>query len=460
MRYVSTRGSGPVSFLATLRQGLAPDGGLYVPENIPAFDLFSPRHETFQDLATSVATSFIGDDMDHGLIRSLVDAAYTHEAFGDSVAPLFWLDTDLGLLQLSSGPTSSFKDIALQFVARLMAWDIAESRSRLTLLVATSGDTGSAVIEAFKGLAGIEVFVLFPDGRVSEFQRKQMTTVVAPNVHTIAIRGTFDDCQRIMKEANAASAFKAWHRLSGVNSTNWARIMAQTTYWLWAAIQARRDGYTKATFAVPSGNLGDALSAYIATQMGASADILVCTNSNDVLDAAIKTGLYAPKESSAVIPTTSPSMDISVASNFERLVYWLLDSQPLPTRSVMDLLRTKGSFELSPALFASAGIRSGSAQEHEVVDAMRTIQRQYGYFLDPHTAVAVSVAQKTGGLTHPVIVAETALPIKFADACRAAYGFGARYSRRHIALLAAEEHYIVLDADTEAVKRHMDDVLG
>lgn len=460
MQYYSTRGEGPVSFRDTLLRGLAKDGGLFVPEYYPRIDLGTLQGKDFPSVAAHVLARFAGASIPSLVVERIVRKTYMPQIFGERrIARVDWLDKEmrLGLLRLSDGPTHSFKDMALQLVGRLMEHELSSRDERLTILAATSGDTGSAAAHALRGRKGMSLVILIPHERMSEFQRRQMTTIHDENISVLAVRGTFDDCQRLVKTVNEDAAFKERHRIGAMNSINWARIAAQAAYWVHASLEARAAGHEHIVAAVPSGNFGNALSAYIARRMGCSLDILVCTNQNDVLDIFCKTGRYEPRENADVAKTTSPSMDIAEASNLERLIFDMISRDADEMRLIAKRLKGRGGYwasDLVLPFLGEHGISSGSANERGVRATMNEIVERYGAFIDPHTAVAMAVVLQTKPEL-PVVVAETALPIKFADTMQRYLGVQPVFSVSQREMMAAKEWYSIIDPNTDIVKEHI-----
>lgn len=458
MRYVSTRGEDPpLGFVEATLAGLARDGGLYVPATWPRLDAeaiagFAGR--PYAEVAVDVIRPFVGDAIP---VPDL--ARLTREAYGDfrhpAVAPLVQFGVNDFLLELFHGPTLAFKDLAMQVLGRLMDYALAARGERTTIVVATSGDTGGAAIEAFRGRARADVFVLFPRGRISDVQRRMMTTAPDGNVHALAIEGTFDDCQAIVKGMFNHHAFRDQARLSGVNSINWARIVAQVVYYFTAAV-ALGSPRRKVAFAVPTGNFGDVYAGYVALRLGLPIDrLLIATNVNDILTRTIATGTYDVRE---VVATSSPSMDIQVASNFERLLFDVQDRDGGRVRELMGSLAQSGRFTLSAR--ALAGIRAvfsaDRADEEETAATIRTMLRETGHFIDPHTAVAVAVAEKeTRDPSIPMVVLGTAHPAKFPDAVEAACGVRPALPEWLADLAQRPERVTVLPVDQIAVERHI-----
>ena len=458
MRYVSTRGEAPpLGFVEATLAGLARDGGLYVPATCPRLDAetiagFAGR--PYAEVAVEVIRPFIGDAIpDHDLARM------TREAYGNfrhpAVAPLTQFGVNDFLLELFHGPTLAFKDLSMQLLGRLIDHMLTTRGERTTIVVATSGDTGGAAIEAFRGRERTDLFVLFPQGRISDVQRRMMTTAEDSNVHALAIDGTFDDCQAIVKGMFNHQAFREQARLSGVNSINWARIVAQLVYYFTAAVALGSPG-RKVAFTVPTGNFGDVYAGYVARCMGLPVDrLVVATNVNDILARTIATGSYEIRE---VTATSSPSMDIQVASNFERLLFDVHDRDACAVRKLMASLTQSRRFALSAR--ALSGIRAvfsaNRADEDETAAAMRTMLRETGHFIDPHTAVGVAVAEKeTRDPAVPMVVLATAHPAKFPDAVKAACGVRPPLPDWLADLDQQPERALALPVDQMAVERHI-----
>ena len=411
MRYVSTRGSAPeLGFSDALLAGLAADGGLYVPESWPALpDLTSC--DSYAEAAARVVSLFVGADLTESAISEHCQNAYAtfrHSA----VTPLVQLDHRRWMLELFHGPTLAFKDIALQLVGRLFD-DILEHRNgRVTIVGATSGDTGSAAIDAVKGCENIDIVILYPSGRPSDVQRRQMTTVQNPNVHTVAVDGTFDDCQDLVKAMFGDAKFRDELSLSAVNSINWARVMAQIVYYATAA-QAL-DG--PVTFCVPTGNFGNVLAGWIARHMGAPiADFIVASNTNDILTRFINDDDMTTR---SVTPTLSPSMDIQVSSNFERLLFEMNGRDGALTGEQLGRFRSTGALRIEPDQrrdFIDGTFRAASCTDEETLAEIRRVYAETGELIDPHTATATAAAHRLGG-PHPIITLATAHPAKFPDA--------------------------------------------
>lgn len=427
MKYISTRGRAPeLGFEDVLLRGLADDGGLYVPARWPALsrdEILALRGLSYEDLAFQIMRPFVGGTIADDDFRRHIGFAYA--GFGHpAVTPLMQSGVGEWILELTRGPTLAFKDVAMQLVGRLMDHVLAARGKRATIVCATSGDTGGAAVDAFAGAERADLFVLLPKGRVSEVQRRMMTTHGASNVHALEIDGNFDDCQGIVKAMFAHTKFRDQVALSGVNSINWARIVAQTVYYFAAAL-ALGGPDRKIGFTVPTGNFGDIFAAYVAGAMGLPIGrLVIATNVNDILARTFAAGRH---EMIGVTPTTSPSMDIQVSSNFERLVFDLVDRDPAVLRSLMAGLGQSGGYTLpAPALAAlRARFGAGRADEAQTAAMIRHVHDEQGVLIDPHTAVALHVARSQGGegpRAGPMVVLSTAHAAKFPDAVEAACG--------------------------------------
>jgi threonine synthase len=461
MRYVSTRGEAPsLDFVDVMLAGLARDGGLYVPERWPVLDRASIEGfagKPYAEVVVEVIRPFVGD----GIAEADL-ARMTREAYGNfhhpAVAPLTELNPNLFVLELFHGPTLAFKDLAMQLVARLMDHVLHQRAERTTIVVATSGDTGGAAIEAFRGRAQTDVVVLFPQGRISDVQRRMMTTAPETNVHALAIEGTFDDCQALVKAMFNHHAFRDRVRLSGVNSINWARVVAQAVYYFTAAV-ALGGPHRKIAFTVPTGNFGDVYAGYVAIRMGLPIDrLVVATNVNDILVRTFATGAYEIRD---VVATSSPSMDIQVSSNFERLLFDAYGRDAPAVRALMGSLAQSGRFMVSAQ--ALKELRSlftaDRADEQECAAEIRAWMREANYCVDPHTAVALAVAEKeTRDPSVPMVVLSTAHPAKFPDAVKAACGLVPVLPDRLADLAKRKERVTVLPADQAAVERYVTSV--
>ncbi|GJE57881.1 MULTISPECIES: threonine synthase [Methylobacterium] len=460
MLHVSTRGAAaPLSFSDALLAGLARDGGLYVPESWPQIaksEIAALSGVRYADAAKRVLRPLIdGEIADAALDRMIEDsyACFRHPA----ICPLTQIDDNLFLLELFHGPTLAFKDVAMQLLGRLMDHVLRQRGSRATIVGATSGDTGSAAVEAFKGLDQVDVFVLFPHGRVSEVQRRQMTTVACPNVHAIAIDGTFDDCQDIVKSMFQHGDFAQDVHLSGVNSINWARVAAQAVYYFTSAVSLGSP-HRPVSFAVPTGNFGDILAGWVAKRMGLPIDrLMIGTNANDILARTLEHGTY---ELRGVHPTTSPSMDIQISSNFERLLFEALGRDSSSLGRLMAGLKQSGGFSLDPAVLQTVRDEFDAAAVHEpeVVEEIAGTYRKTGMVLDPHSAIGVRAGRRLlqKDPATPVVALATAHPAKFPDAVSQATGAGRPVLPPHLAdLLDRPELIANLPNDQAAVERYI-----
>ncbi len=463
MRYISTRGEAPpLGFEDVLLTGLASDGGLYVPEHWPSLELdeiTALQSRPYWEVAARIMQPFVGEDVPREELREI--ALETYRNFGHpAVAPLVQIGHDQWVLELFHGPTLAFKDFAMQMLGRLMDRALKRRGERTTIVVATSGDTGGAAVEAFRGRDAIDIVVLHPHGRVSDVQRRQMTTVADANVHNLAIEGTFDDCQTIVKRIFNDRSPNAKTSLSAVNSINWARIMAQTVYYFTAALSlgAPRRGLT---FSVPTGNFGDIFAGYVARKMGLPIDrLVIATNVNDILARALASGHYEPK---TVMATSSPSMDIQISSNFERLLFEASGRNPASVRSMMQDLHEQGSFSISPeplgrmrTTFAAHAIH-----EPEVAETLKDLNESAGYLADPHTAIGVAAARREGKpFPGAIITLATAHPAKFPDAVESATGREPVLPAHIAERLQGEERYDVMPNDYGHVAAFVRDKSG
>jgi threonine synthase len=451
VHYLSTRGAAPPKrFTEILLEGLASDGGLYVPETCPKADLAAWRGLGYAELAFQVLSRFIDDIPELG---ALVRRAYSPRRFGgEEVTPVKTLEPGLHLLALSNGPTLAFKDIALQLLGELFEHVLNEKKEDLNILGATSGDTGSAAEYAMRGKRGIRVFMLSPHKRMTPFQAAQMYSLQDANIHNLAVKGAFDDCQDVVKKVNADAAFKARHRIGAVNSINWARVAAQVVYYFKAYFAVTRSDREQVSFAVPSGNFGNIYAGYVARQMGLPIRRLVlATNENDVLDEFFHTGKYRVKRK--VIATTSPSMDISKASNFERYIFDVVGRDPARVRELWRRLDAEGEFDL-PRVPQSVFV-SGKSAHADRLATIRMVFSKYGVMIDPHTADGVKVGLEHREPTVPLVCLETAAPAKFAGILREALG---REPERPAELRNLErlpQRVAVIEPDAAAVKRYI-----
>jgi threonine synthase len=453
--YISTRGAAPaLEFADTLLAGLARDGGLYLPLAVPQWGpdaIRELRGLPYAEAATRIMTPFVEREFSPGELKKLTGAAYAgfrHAA----VAPLAQIDDNLFALELFHGPTLAFKDFAMQWLGQAMNRVLRECESRATILGATSGDTGAAAVEAFAEQSQVEVFILYPRGRVSDVQRRQMTTVSKPNIHAVAIEGAFDDCQRIVKELFGDLAFRDEMRLSGVNSINWARILAQIVYYFFGAVSLGAPE-RPVSFAVPTGNFGDVLAGYYAKRMGLPIDrLIIATNENDILVRALGAGRYAPK---AVTATQSPSMDIQVSSNFERLLFEASGRDAEAVVVQMRELASDGGFTIPPAALKRirADFDAFRVSEPDCAEEMGRVYRESGMVIDPHSAVGVRAAREALATAPgtPVIALGTAHPAKFPDAVERATGMRPPLPERLSGLMDRKETIAVLPNDLRAV---------
>ena len=462
MNYLSTRGDAtPRRFCEILLEGLAPDGGLYLPESYPHVDaatLLRWRALPYPDLAFEILSLYI-DDIAPAELRAIVDATYTEAIFGTrEITPLSPLGGGLHLLALSNGPTLAFKDIALQLLGNLFEYELERRGEALNILGATSGDTGSAAEYALRGKPMLRVFMLSPHGRMSPFQQAQMFSLQDANIHNIAIEGVFDDCQDIVKAVSNDLEFKRRHRIGAVNSINWARLLAQVVYYFAGYFKAARAIGEPVSFTVPSGNFGNICAGHVARMMGLPIRRLVAaTNENDVLDEFFRTGTYRVRSGAETHETSSPSMDISKASNFERFIFDLLDRDGARVRAKFgERIERDGEFSLDAAARARLpefGFASGRSTHADRVATIRDLYRSRGVMIDPHTADGVKVAREHVESGVPMIVLETALPAKFAATIVEALGIEPPRPAACIGIEQLPHRVIVLPADVDAVKR-------
>ena len=461
MKYISTRGDKTErSFCEILLEGLAPDGGLYLPAQYPKVDaatLARWRGLAYHELAFEILSLYV-DDIPPADLRALVTKTYTPEVFGTKeIVPLRALEPGVYLQSLSNGPTLAFKDMAMQLLGNLFEFELARRGQVLNILGATSGDTGSAAEYAMRGKAGVNVFMLSPKGRMSPFQQAQMFSLQDPNIHNIAIEGGFDDCQDIVKAVSADLAFKREHHIGTVNSINWARLLAQVVYYFAGYFQATSAEGQAVSFAVPSGNFGNICAGHVARMMGLPIrQLVLATNENNVLDEFFRTGTYRVRASAETHETSSPSMDISKASNFERFVFDLLLRDGEHTRRLFKAeLDRGGSFAISAEEFARIaghGFVSGSSTHADRLATIRDTQQRFDVLIDPHTADGLKVAREHLLPGAPMIVLETALPAKFAETIVEAIG---REPGRPAAMEGIEKlpkRFEVMPAEADLVK--------
>jgi threonine synthase len=459
MHYVSTRGrAAPLNFEGATLAGLASDGGLYLPERWPhlsADDLTAMRGLSYVETAVRVIRPFVGDSLDEATLRSLCTQAYGRFAHA-AVTPLVQLDHQHWLLELFHGPTLAFKDIALQLLGLLFERFLSTRDTHLTIVGATSGDTGSAAIDAVAGRAKVDIFMLHPEGRVSDVQRRQMTTVLAPNVHNIAIQGSFDDAQALVKRMFNDADFSGRFDLSAVNSINWARLVSQVVYYVYAAVRLGAPERPVA-FSVPTGNFGDVFAGYVAARMGLPvARLIVATNVNDILHRALSEGDYSQ---AGVTPTATPSMDIQVSSNFERLLFDLGGRDGLALAAQMQGFEASRAMRLTNAQREGAAGLFSSARIDEVgmSQTMRWAYEKAGQVIDPHSAIGLAAAREVAGLSSdiPIVTLATAHPAKFRDAVERATGVRPALPGRVGDLFGRAERFDVLPATFEAITAYV-----
>lgn len=464
MKYRSTRGGmPPLSFSDILLEGLAPDGGLALPESFPQIDgqmLESWRTLSYAGLAAEVLGLFI-DDIPQAELNRLVHQAYRPDIFDAAeIVPLKPLSEGMSLLGLSQGPTLAFKDMAMQFLGQVFEYVLAQRNATLNILGATSGDTGSAAEYALRGKRGISVFMLSPFGRMSDFQRAQMYSLQDPNIHNLSLKGVFDDCQDIVKALSGDLQFKAKYHLGVVNSINWARIAAQVVYYFWGWLRATSGPGQQVSFAVPSGNFGNILSGHIARSMGLPVRRLVlATNENNVLEEFFRTGIYRPRSAAQTHATSSPSMDISRASNFERFVFDLVGQDGGKVRALWDQLAREGEFDLSamqPRFEAEYGFVGGLSTHADRLQTIRSVYESSGVLIDPHTADGVKVAGQYVEPGIPMLVLETALPAKFSETIEQAIGRPAEPPAHLRSLASLPQRVQVMDCDVQQVRRYIE----
>jgi threonine synthase len=467
MLYLSTRGHPERKrFCQILLEGLAPDGGLYLPEAYPQVDAatlarwrVALKEQGYAALAFEVLSLYI-DDIPAADLRALCAKTYTAEVFGTrEIVPLTKLEDGVCLEGLSNGPTLAFKDMAMQLLGNLFEYELARRGEQLNILGATSGDTGSAAEYAMRGKQGVRVFMLSPHGRMSAFQQAQMFSLMDENIHNIAIEGVFDDCQDIVKNVSNDHAFKQQYKIGTVNSINWARLLAQVVYYFAGYLQATQNESQRVSFSVPSGNFGNVCAGHVARQMGLPIDrLIVATNENDVLDEFFRTGVYRVRGSADTFETSSPSMDISKASNFERFVFDLLGRDGA---RVADLfgpqLARQGRFDVSadPAFDQARtryGFVSGKSTHANRLTTIRDTFERFGLAIDPHTADGLKVAREHAVPGQTVLVLETALPIKFAETIREALGHDPERPAKFDGIEALPKRVLVMPADTDQVK--------
>ncbi len=459
LRYTSTRGQAPaLDFADVLLAGLAPDGGLYVPDSWPRVspdEIASFATRSYADVATDIMSRFIGDAIPKSDLAAMVEAAY-RDFDHPGIAPLRQLDAGEWILELFHGPTLSFKDYALQVVGLLFDHVLRRRKLHMTVVGATSGDTGSAAIEAVRDRESITAFILHPEGRVTDVQRRQMTTVKSKNIHNVAIQGNFDDCQALVKQMFGDAAFRDRLRLTAVNSINWARVMAQVVYYFTSAAALGAPARVPA-FSVPTGNFGDAFAGHVARRMGlAIPQMVIATNRNDILVRLLATGIY---RKGAVFASVTPSIDIQVSSNFERLLLELEGNDPAVVKARMDGLEQSGEFKISPAALAKmrAEFDGRAVSESQTLACMREVLTSSGILIDPHTAVGVVAGRALWRERKvPMVYLSTAHPAKFPDAVAEATGGDAPLPPRLADLHQRPERFDVLPNDLAKVKAYVE----
>ncbi|AOS79029.1 MULTISPECIES: threonine synthase [Hydrogenophaga] len=473
MRYLSTRGHADRKrFCEILLEGLAPDGGLYLPERYPQVDAAALQRlrAVFNEgkpggyaaLAFEILSLYI-DDIPAADLRAICERTYTEAVFANpAIVPLKQLDDGFYLEALSNGPTLAFKDMAMQLLGQLFEYELGRRGEELNILGATSGDTGSAAEHAMKGKRGVRVFMLSPHGRMSPFQQAQMFSLTDPNIHNIAIEGVFDDCQDIVKAVSNDLDFKRRHKIGTVNSINWARLLAQVVYYFAGYFQATGGDDQRVSFTVPSGNFGNVCAGHVARQMGLPIHrLVVATNENDVLDEFFRTGMYRVRGSADTHETSSPSMDISKASNFERFVFDLVGRNPARCKALFaDALPREGRFDLSgDPVFAEAaahyGFLSGRSTHADRLATIRDVDRRFAVVIDTHTADGVKVAREHMEPGVPMVVLETALPIKFAETIVEALGHEPERPAAYAGIESLPKRVTVMPSDVERVKAYI-----
>ena len=465
MQYISTRGNtAPMQFSDVLLMGLAPDGGLMLPEHYPQIDaatLTQWRDLSYPELAFAIMQLF-ATDIPANDLKTLIDKTYTVAAFGDAdITPVRTLADGIKIIELSNGPTLAFKDIAMQFLGNAFEYVLKHKNERLTIIGATSGDTGSAAEYALRGKDNIEVFMMSPYGKMSEFQRAQMYSLDDENIHNIAIKGMFDDCQDIVKALQQDAAFKAKYSLGTVNSINWGRILAQIVYYFKGYFASTSDNNQKVSFCVPSGNFGNVCAGHIARQMGLPIDrLIVATNENDVLNDFFTTGKYTPRTADKTYVTSSPSMDISKASNFERFIYLLVGKDSAKLSTLWQDVNTGKGFDLTtllPSVHGEYGFASGRSSHADRLATIQSVYQTDHQLIDPHTADGIKVARALRKAGEIIICAETALPAKFSETITEAVGNVAIARPAATQNIESLPQYVtVLDNDASLVKAQIE----
>ena len=465
MNYISTRGkTAPMQFSDVLLMGLAPDGGLMLPEEYPQIDeatLTQWRTLSYPELAFEIMQLF-ATDIPKDDLKTLIDKTYTVQAFGNpDITPVRTLKDGIKIIELSNGPTLAFKDIAMQFLGNAFEYVLKKKNERLTIIGATSGDTGSAAEYALRGKDNIEVFMMSPHGKMSEFQRAQMYSLDDKNIHNIAIKGMFDDCQDIVKALQQDAEFKAKYSLGTVNSINWGRILAQIVYYFKGYFASTTDNSQKVSFCVPSGNFGNICAGHIAREMGLPIDrLIVATNENDVLHDFFTTGKYSPRTADKTYVTSSPSMDISKASNFERFVYLLAEKNGEKIDTLWQDVNAGKGFDMSD-LMANIndkyGFASGKSTHADRIATIKQVYAEDNQLIDPHTADGIKVAREVRKEGEVIVCAETALPAKFAETITEAVGQLDIPRPKHTDNIESLAQYVtVLDNDANLVRAQIE----
>lgn len=464
MRYISTRGGmASQSFSEILLSGLSPDGGLALPDEYPKVDadqLEEWRNMSYQSLCFEILSRFI-DDIPPNDLRSIIDRTYTKDLFGSAeITPLKTLEPGLHILGLSNGPTLAFKDIAMQLLGNLFEYTLRKTGASLNILGATSGDTGSSAEYAMRGKHGIRVFMLSPLGKMSRFQTAQMFSLQDKNIFNIAIRGVFDDCQDIVKAVSNDHDFKKKYYIGTVNSINWARIVAQIVYYFKGYFAATRSNNEQVSFAVPSGNFGNICAGHVARMMGLPIKhLILATNENDVLDEFFRTGIYRPRATSETKQTSSPSMDISKASNFERFIFDLTGRNAVKVKELWQAVDKGEAFDLSTTplwgKIKEFGFLSGSSNHTARIMTIREIYQQYNVLIDTHTSDGLKVGMEYRENGIPLICLETALPVKFAESIAEATGYEPSRPSGYENIEDLPQRFVVKDANVDAVKSYI-----
>ncbi|AME01586.1 threonine synthase [Moraxella osloensis] len=465
MNYISTRGkTAPMQFSDVLLMGLAPDGGLMLPEEYPQIDeatLTQWRTLSYPELAFEIMQLF-ATDIPKDDLKTLIDKTYTVQAFGNpDITPVRTLKDGIKIIELSNGPTLAFKDIAMQFLGNAFEYVLKKKNERLTIIGATSGDTGSAAEYALRGKDNIEVFMMSPHGKMSEFQRAQMYSLDDKNIHNIAIKGMFDDCQDIVKALQQDAEFKAKYSLGTVNSINWGRILAQIVYYFKGYFASTTDNSQKVSFCVPSGNFGNICAGHIAREMGLPIDrLIVATNENDVLHDFFTTGKYSPRTADKTYVTSSPSMDISKASNFERFVYLLAEKNGEKIHTLWQDVNAGKGFDMSDLMAninGKYGFVSGKSTHADRIATIKQVYAEDNQLIDPHTADGIKVAREVRKEGEVIVCAETALPAKFAETITEAVGQLDIPRPKHTDNIESLAQYVtVLDNDANLVRAQIE----